>query len=1437
MPLPPFQFHHIKCDRLEPTCSSCIKYKATCLRTAFPAGAPLSTVSADAIGPGLRIQTAIGKRNRHYSESEVLDSCLRDVQALQVNRLRRIEQFFDRLGIDEKRLDEVSWIAEHIRSLEANNPSIDLHYRPEEIIDKLGPRASVPWIKQILPLLQASKKVQKVPSTVQAYSKGIPISELGNNTAALQATMTEAGEFICPAPKPAPFPTRVPLSVLNKTMFELSVYDHTEYLGPVAGTRASSWSEEMRFPLPWLVPEPQVQESLLVLPSMDQMLELIEWMILSPLYTYFSILNKASILNALSSALPGPTYTREQSDSSHLPQRITGRVSAVFLLNAIFALGAAYRSNAIEKNLKHRLLPDKASRDTSSYDFQMFFDRSRALTVYILDQPRVSSLQGLLLLMKCPAIPGIQNLYREQACAMALALGLHRDPEPWTLCQSVIQLRRNIFWCCYAIDASYSLSSGSPERFPDDYITIGLPKLPSIENGDDIGEIESETETNRIGFLIEQAKLWRIVKKIRRCGQASNKSEDGYSDASNIYSHQGNFSGMDYTQPSGSPPPWIWRADSTRRILDVELAQWQMELPDKLRFDFGLTKQDAPCPFLVRVNGLGAMLQLIFNEVLILLHHPFLVFADSQAQLLKEGSQPTRPSKGRSSISTIKSPRSRRSSSASKSPYTLTSGNLSQTEDRIKATRSLPPFLNSCTKAAEAITFLIDHLLRTTPEWLVCHNEVDSALHIAERVHALNVSLANGAAAGNTSLPMASINLQHAKSQFKRTRSFRKIVSELDQFTMSSGYRPELVTQEYRIKGSAGERLMRYMRQILVHKRSADYFRLPRSPPGKDTSIHGPEYDVDPAVPEGQDHLEMRLAFANERIWIRYYNIRIKDGKESKNGAESWVEILAPYTPVPDYEIDLGDEAQDFGLASDRTMTNFENEKNTNNFIGDAHLRSRKRSGNDHSPGLGEPMDPPQVSSSALMELFRNPDPSGLGQYSAIPTGRGGSYDTNQQHHPPYSFQPHPHSHYHHQQSQQQQQQQQQQQPFNRKEYGSMEPGYDAPIYLPGGYSAQDVSLENFDRIEPPLSLDSPTHERVTEDQSFRVFHADQQGRGYSDHHQPYPPNQLMQVQGHAPVQGQNNFQNFEMQGPPVLRFENTLSSPSYSSPGSPTATSSESSIGLGLISNPPLTVQSQLSYDASYVGLIQQHFPNHAPQASSSSMLGVSDPSHPLSLSQQLDSSFVTASTQHAIRPFYGMPMGGFMSPTLAALPEIRSHSRDIHKLLQSPSIPEVSTGFSSAPSASVSSITPEISTTMSSNPASPLIQSSYRMLLSPTTDALQGISNRLNSWNGLSSATESEQDQESNQAYQQSAFPLMDYPVNGVPINHRGSSSSTSQYASSWSSSSPHTESINTPLSIQTETSRTDLMDGVVASPTLSKGANSAVPDLPNAGHGDWD
>ena len=39
-----------------------------------------------------------------------------------------------------------------------------------QVADKLGHRASLSWIKQLLPLLQATKGIQQVPSTAHLYS-------------------------------------------------------------------------------------------------------------------------------------------------------------------------------------------------------------------------------------------------------------------------------------------------------------------------------------------------------------------------------------------------------------------------------------------------------------------------------------------------------------------------------------------------------------------------------------------------------------------------------------------------------------------------------------------------------------------------------------------------------------------------------------------------------------------------------------------------------------------------------------------------------------------------------------------------------------------------------------------------------------------------------------------------------------------------------------------------------------------------------------------------------------------------------------------------------------------------------------------------------------------------------------------------------------------
>ncbi|KAK3818409.1 MAG: fungal-specific transcription factor domain-containing protein [Benniella sp.] len=1339
----------IKCDRLEPTCSSCVKYKATCVRTAFPAGAPLSTVSVDAIGgPGLRILTA-GKRDRHLTETEILDSCLRDVRALQMNRLRRMEQFFDRLGIDETRLDEVSWLTEQIKLQQESSPgSVDTQYQFEEISEKFGHRASSSWVKQLFPLLQATKRVQQIPSTAHLYPKSLPLAPANNP---LQATLTESGQFICPVPKPTPFPVRVPLSVLNKTMFELSVYDCTQYLGPVAGTRAVTWSEEMRFPLPWLVPEPQVQESLLELPPMDQMMDLIEWMVQSPLFIYLPVLSKACILNAIVSAVPIPDGAfegaeRPQSptviagETSALPQRIAGRVSAVFLLNAIMALGAAYRTNAINQGTPHKLLSDPMAREKKYHDFQVFFDRCRALTVYILDQPRVSSLQGLLLLMKCPAIPGIQNLYREQACTMALSLGLHRDPAPWTLCRSVIQLRRNIFWCCFVIDASYSLNSGSPERFPDDYITVGLPEKPSIENGDDVGEIEVENETQRIGFLIEQAKLWRIVKKIRRCGQTSNKSSESYCEGNNLYRSMETGAPSAGSKQSPSPgsaqPPWVWRADSARRILDVELAQWQMELPQNLRFDFALTRQDDPCPFLVRVNGLGAMLQIIFNEVLILLHHPFLILADSQHQQ-KRGQgmfTPGRHTKPRSNTGPSKNVRSRRSSSTSRpSHLTNVSGGAPLADDVLsKASRSLPPFLNTCTKAAEAITFLIDHLLQTTPEWLVCHNEVESAMHMAERVHALNVTMAsNNAAAGTLSNGFSHAahgNAQQAKCQLKKTRAFRKTIKELDQFTMSTGYRPDLMTKELLAKGSARERLVRCMRQFLLQKRGSDYYRLPRSPPELDSLLNANQMDSVVEAGAGQDHLEMKLAFFDQKVWIRYYNIRIKDGVESRNGAESWLEILNPYVPVPELEVDSEDEDEisaqpvfGFSSADDFLMATFEGE---DVFSGDQVMQGIRRRRMDSSGDLGdstdggeEPMDPPQSSSTAFIEFFSNPNPSGLLNFTNMVTGS--TYYPNQQ---------------------------EQADKDLSKAHSGVEPGFDGQICYPNSFIPPDMPLEQFDSVDLPISLEGSTH---GSSHTVGIFQADRQAHGYqaaqqhsngpyqrSSYHLPQQPQQQQDQRG--------NFASFDLRSPTTVGFESAVPTSNFSAPESPNVSSAEADMNLGL-----LAVSTQLSMQPTaaleggpYLNLVHQQFSQQH-----------------LTLQQQQrrrQQQSLDPSIHQVIRqPFFGVPVGGFMASPLDTLPELgRNVPSQRPTTTQgagflSPSSP---LGQPQAPQPTLKqeqdlqswsldgqtnqdNLSPVLPPSLTTSGAtSPLPAGSFGMMLSPTTEAMQNISNRLSAWDGIS-------------------------------------------------------------------------------------------------------
>ncbi|KAG0287949.1 hypothetical protein BGZ97_006946, partial [Linnemannia gamsii] len=1221
------------------------------------------------------------------------------------------------------------------------------------------------------------------------------------------------------------------------------------------------------------------------------------------------------------------------------------------------ALGAAYRSNAIKEKKNHRLLENKNIQDLPEHNFQTYFDRSQALTAYILHQPRVSSLQGLLLLMKCPTIPGIQNLYREQACAMALALGLHRDCEPWTLCR---------------------LNSGSPERFPDDYISIGLPKLPSLELGDDIGELEFEGETNRIGFLLEQAKLWKIVKKIRRCGQTSHNSEDGYREGSNLYrapenqtaavpSMSGTSPAPQYGfstnnaigqspyspySPQGSTPKtptsingatqpaWVWRADSARRILDVELARWQMDLPSHLRFDFSLTRKDEPCPHAVRRNGLAAMLQLIFNEVLILLHHPFLILVDSQGQSKRDQATqpPARSSKSRSSTSSIKSPRSRRSSSTSRSYSISSMANSSSLSDDgiVRPVKPTPPFLNSCTKAAEAITFLIEHLLRTTPEWLACHNEADSAIHIAERVHALNVSLA----AKNVSLgtPLltgaaSQVSSAQAKSQYKRTRAFRKTVADLDKFTMPDDYRPELLTQDLIVRGTARDRLVRSMKQMLQHRVGDNYYRLPRvapeldSPPQSESETSEQDRLVAAAAAgTGRDHLELKLAFFDERVWIRYYNIRVQDHVESRNGSETWQEILRPYSPpTPELELDeegeeeMMDHQQPFGfsLVEEFSLPIYEADESEDGLLSNntnTPRAPRRRldskgglltaSEDDISEGREDTLDPPQISTTTFLEIF-GMNPSSVEVSTAMGDPNvflGRQQDFGGRH------------------------------AKDGANNGGVDPRYDQPYYP--GYGSPQVPIDSFD---PSMVLDGSPHGRAHSCDG--IPSGNQAGREYYDmgtflhqgrppqgqtqypqelfqpssHQNPHHHPQMSQQPNHRPhnthplqQDPSRSFPDFSLHtgAPSMIGFDPSISSPSsYSAPDSPNQQPPlETNLGLGLVSvstSPLSALQQQISMDGGhYLNLVQQQFPNqHIP----------SQPQGSMEFQQQqhtLDTTLSSSAGAHPnVRPFYGMPMGGFMTPGLDSLPVINRTTQGPNyygatsTATNNSSISAVGQALSGAQLASSWTIdsgaagavasylaksephSPALPPSLvSSVPTSPIpmhqsSSSSFRVMLSPTSETIQGISNRMNAWDGISgpkagvgvsvdgsdlqgptlmeysSSTayhhQQQQQQQHHHQQQQQQHRQHQHHHQGSLLEASGAASgSTSHYGNGWSPASSSSE-LTTATSVITTTSTpagsssssSTRMDGIEAdlsSKTSSSSSVSAVPETPFGDYG---
>ncbi|KAF9550262.1 Kinesin-like protein kif15 [Mortierella hygrophila] len=351
---------------------------------------------------------------------------------------------------------------------------------------------------------------------------------------------------------------------LAATMDKLRLFDASFYFGK--GTMMFShtdtekfWDEEISFDV-HEAPDIDIPPEALVMPPLDVIDALFD-IYYSHYYVFMPMIQKAALLQAL--------------EDRHEPQ-------SIFLLNSVF-MAAAVTGECIHPSC-YSIVGDIKSMGTP------FFERARLVLDYCLGIPRVSTVQGLMMLSQYPKIVGIGHHFIQQAILMAMELGLHRKCDRWIPDKQVQETRKRVFWCVYAQDSSTASVTGRRPLIDNSEIDVPLV---------DPNATEGELEYSNTLFLLHLCKLWRIYRNVK---QFVFNAED----------IQGMASGP------GSLP----------KNYEQQLIQWQLQLPAALRFSFELD----PCDPLAKYNARAGIAQMLYESTLILLHKPFMSLSSDSSK-------------------------------------------------------------------------------------------------------------------------------------------------------------------------------------------------------------------------------------------------------------------------------------------------------------------------------------------------------------------------------------------------------------------------------------------------------------------------------------------------------------------------------------------------------------------------------------------------------------------------------------------------------------------------------------------------------------------------------------------------------------------------------------------------------------------------------------
>ncbi|KAF9998181.1 Transcriptional activator of fatty acid utilization, partial [Modicella reniformis] len=486
------------------------------------------------------------KRKKAHSEVEILQERLQSIESAYSERLSQMESLLNKVmpgvqldlvkglpGPSTAKTSSVHQPTSISHSCRKTALTNDSEWVDSDSTAEVSQPPTPSWNNQTPSAFGAMEsstrsKASRVTDLKEETYEGCLLTPAGRGVALTRSPSTSIEHSFTPdtVPMESDGDDERDLGELAATMDKLRLFDASFYFGKGTMMFSSTdqnkfWDEEITFDV-HDPPNFTIPPEAFVVPPLEVIDTLLD-IYYSHYYVFLPMIQKTTLLQAL--------------EDRYEPQ-------SIFLLNCVFM------ASALTADCNHpSCYSDPNDPKTLSTPF---FERARIVLDFCLGVPRLSTVQGLVMLSRYPKIAGLGHHYIQQAILMALDLGLHRKCDRWIPDEQVQEMRKRLFWCVYVVD---SASAGITGRRP--LIDGNEVDVPMVVPSTTEGEVEY---TNTL-FLVHMCTLWSIFRNVKQCIFNAVEVQD---------------------MVPGSLP----------KSYEQKLIQWQLQLPAALRFSFDIEAGD-----------------------------------------------------------------------------------------------------------------------------------------------------------------------------------------------------------------------------------------------------------------------------------------------------------------------------------------------------------------------------------------------------------------------------------------------------------------------------------------------------------------------------------------------------------------------------------------------------------------------------------------------------------------------------------------------------------------------------------------------------------------------------------------------------------------------------------------------------------------------------